>query len=108
MMTIRHLEDSSKLRNQGRRLGRAGMSQRVQSLVLDFIENGGGYKQAMILAGQLKAIATAASCDDYWREQVKKGWDKELYAIHSADSVDPDNDRDFETIAALRTEQRRT
>ena len=80
-MTIRHLEEAKELRKQGKRLGRAGMSQRVIALVDEFTENDNSYKGAMELAGRLKAIAIAAKGDDYWSEQVSKGYHKELYDI---------------------------
>lgn len=103
-MTIRNIEESSMLRNQGRRLGRDGMSQRVERLVLEFIESGGGYKSAMILAGRIKAVATAARCDDYWTEQVDKGWTREMVDIRSVETVDPDDDGDYEVIKRLKAD----
>ena len=75
---ILHLEWAKKLRGQGSKLGREGMSKRVIELVDDFVETGGGYKQAMILAGRLKAITQAAKCDEYWTEQVDKGFHREM------------------------------
>ena len=74
-MSIRTLENSKTLRKAGVRLGREGMSLRVISAVGEF---DGSYKGAMQLAGRLQAIAQMASCDDYWKEQVDKGYRKEL------------------------------
>lgn len=79
-MTILHLEEAKELRKQGDRLGRAGMSQRVLNLVNEFNKDQ-TYKGAMQLAGELKAIAIAAKCDDYWNEQVTKGYRRELFNI---------------------------
>ena len=56
------------------------MSERVITLVNDFIENP-SYKRAMHLAGGLKAIAIAAKCNSYWDEQVTKGYRRELFNI---------------------------
>ena len=80
-MAIIHLKEAKALREQGSRLGRAGMSRRVIHLVKDFIENDGSYKGAMKLAGRLKAIAIAAKCDSYWDEMVGRGYDPELWDI---------------------------
>ncbi|MGI9504732.1 MAG: hypothetical protein ACR2RE_16945 [Geminicoccaceae bacterium] len=100
-MAIRHLEESKNLRAQGARIGRAGMSQRVQRLLLAYLEAGGGYKSAMILAGQMRALAVAAKCDDYWNEQVSKGWTREIYDLSHFDPVDSDEDKDFDRIKIL-------
>lgn len=64
-----------KLRAEGQRLGRAGLSQRVCDLVSEF---DGSYVGAMILAGRLRAIATAAGYDDYWTEKVQNGYWSEV------------------------------
>lgn len=50
------IKDVRKMREEGRRLGRAGLSQRVIDLVGEF---DGSYKGAMELAGRLRVIATA-------------------------------------------------
>ena len=100
-MGIQNIEDAKRLKEHGRRLGRDGMSQRVERLVIDFVENGGGYKAAMILAGRLKAICSAARCDDYWLEQVDKGWTRELSELHGARRIDPDDDVDFDRIREM-------
>ena len=73
-----HLKWAKELREHGKKLGREGMSKRVIELVDDFVKKGGGYKAAMILAGRLKAIGQAAKCDDYWDEQVSKGFHREM------------------------------
>lgn len=80
---ILHFEWAKQLREQGKKLGREGMSQRVIHLIDDFVETGGGYKDAMILAGRLKAIAQAAKCDEYWDEQVNKGFHREMGDLRS-------------------------
>lgn len=68
----------TKLRAEGERLGRAGLSQRVIALVAEF---DGSYKGAMVLAGRLQAIAQAAKHDDYWGEKVNHGYFEEVYAL---------------------------
>jgi hypothetical protein len=79
-MSIYALEVSKKLRVQGKRLGRAGMSERVFTLVDEFNENR-TYKNAIVLAGKLKAIAQASKCDGYWDEKCSIGFRKECEAL---------------------------
>ena len=76
MMSIPALERSKRLRAMGDKLGREGMSERVIAAVREF--DGKSLKGAMILAGRLKAITQMAKCDDYWDEQVEKGFVLEL------------------------------
>jgi hypothetical protein len=73
-MSITRLEWAKELRATGAGLGREGMSLRVISAVSEF---DGSYKGAMQLAGRLKAISQMANADEYWREQVDKGYQKE-------------------------------
>ena len=80
-MSIPHLVEAKELRKQGKRIGRAGMSQRVLILVNDFVKNDGSYKGAMELAGRLRAITIAAKCDDYWSQKVNHGYTNELFDI---------------------------
>ena len=75
---VLHLKWAKELRQEGKRLGRAGMSARVIQVVDEFYGNGPSYKGAMILAGRLKAIAQAAKSDGYWDEQVSKGFHREM------------------------------
>lgn len=76
-MTIQSLERAKTLRVYGVKLGREGMSERVIAAVADF---DGSYKGAMFLAGRLKAVSQMAASDDYWSEQVDKGFVRELRA----------------------------
>ena len=76
-----HLKWAKELRIEGERLGRAGMSERVLAVVVDFANSGMSYKEAMILAGRMKAISHAAKCDGYWDEQVSKGYHREMHDI---------------------------
>jgi hypothetical protein len=73
-MGLTRLEWAKELRATGAELGREGMSLRVIAAVSEF---DGSYKGAMQLAGRLKAISQMANADDYWREQVDKGYQKE-------------------------------
>lgn len=59
----------------GKAVGREGMSEEAIAAVAEF---DGSYKGAMILAGKMKAIAQAAGCDEYWSEQVGKGYHRQL------------------------------
>lgn len=64
------------MKKWGRNIGRAGMSVAAIDAVKDF---DGSYKGVMILAGKMKAIAQAASCDDYWSEKVNRGYHAQLF-----------------------------
>lgn len=79
-MSIMDLERSKTLRGYGTKLGREGMSLRVLGAVAEF---DGSYKGAMILSGRLKAIAQMAKSDDYWDEQVQKGYKLEIELLPS-------------------------
>ncbi len=70
-----------KMQQWGKSVGREGMSERALEAVA---QCDGSYKDVMRLAGRLKAIAQAADCDDYWSEQVSRGYQRELWnAEHS-------------------------
>lgn len=75
-MSIQSLKDWKALKAQGQRLGRDGLSERVNTLVDEFNENR-TYKNAMVLAGRLKAIAQAATFDSYWDEKMSQGYNCE-------------------------------
>lgn len=62
---------NAALKAWGKRVGRAGMSQAA----LDAIAGDHSFKDVMRIAGELKAIAIAAQCDNYWNEQVERGFD---------------------------------
>lgn len=64
------------MRIQGKRLGRAGLAERVFTLVDEFNENR-TYKNAIVLAGKLKAIAMACKFDSYWDEKCSCGFEFE-------------------------------
>lgn len=85
-MSIHSLKISKELRKQGERLGRAGLSERVFTLVDEFNqEHVRSYKNAMVLAGKLKAIAMAAKADGYWDEKVSMGFQSEIYDIENCE-----------------------
>lgn len=79
-MAINDILDAKTLREQGRRLGRGGMSRRVIQLVQEFLIDypDGHYQEAIILAGRLHAISLASRCDDYWGEKSSRGFYMEL------------------------------
>lgn len=79
-MSIQSLKDWKALKTQGERLGRDGLSERVFTLVDEFNENR-TYKNAMVLAGRLKAIAQAATYDSYWDEKMSQGFQFEKYDL---------------------------
>lgn len=72
------IRDFRRMREQGERLGRAGLSQRVVDLIAEF---DGTHKGAMRLAGRMRVIAAAAGYDEYWREQVGCGEQSEMFAL---------------------------
>lgn len=78
---MRRRGDTQALRDQGARLGRAGLAQRVIDLV-DKFQTQPTYIGAIILAGRLSAIADACKCDDYWNEKAQDGWYRELNMLH--------------------------
>lgn len=79
-MAIRSLEIAKSLRLEGKRLGRAGLAERVFTLVDEF-NNNRSYKNAIVLAGKLKAIAQACKYDGYWDEKCSAGFDFEARDI---------------------------
>ena len=78
-MSIKSLQESKSLREAGAKLGREGLSQRVERLISEHRENypEGHYKEAMILAGHIHALVLAAHYDPYWFEQTYKGYKSE-------------------------------
>lgn len=83
-MSTHSIEISRDLREQCGRLGRAGLSQRANDLILEFAKNHptGHYREAIILAGRLRAISLAALGDDYWGEKTDSGfYDEALYGL---------------------------
>lgn len=84
-MAIRDIENAKQLRKQGERLGREGLSQRVNKLVLEFSEKypDGNYREGIMLAGRLHAIFLATDNGDYWREVAERGFYAELRELQS-------------------------
>lgn len=76
-MRVYELEKSRLLRKHGMKIGREGLAVAVIHAINVYQENE-SYKNAMALAGALKAIAQAAKCDEYWTEQVDKGFKWQL------------------------------
>lgn len=68
----------AELRKYGAKVNRKGMSEAVIKEVGNF---DGSYKGAMELCGKLSLIAKAATCDDYWLEQVDRGERKMQFEI---------------------------
>lgn len=88
------LRTSKKLREHGARLGRAGLSQRINDLILGFAKNhpDGHYMEAIKLAGRLHAIALAARADDYWSEKAFMGFHDETFALAKFETRDEGQD----------------
>ena len=68
----------AQLRSYGDKVGREGMALEAQKAINDY---DGSYKGVMELCGKLSLIAQAATCDDYWYEQVKRGERKQEFEI---------------------------
>jgi len=73
--------ETAILKREGERLGRAGLAERAIALVKAF---DGSYKGAIILAGRMRAIATACKYDDYWQEKADEGYRRELCDLRMA------------------------
>jgi len=86
-MSIPQLQWSRRLRKCGERLRRDGLSKRAAQIMVDLVTKSGSYKEAMIAAGRLKAIASAAKYDGYWTEQVDKGFHAELAELEKLAAV---------------------
>lgn len=76
-MTL-HLEWAKRLKKAGATLGRDGLSKRAAAIMVDLVTKSGSYKEAMIAAGRLKAVAAAAKYDGYWTEKVDEGYHTEM------------------------------
>jgi hypothetical protein len=84
-MSISALKIAKQNKTQGQRLGRAGLAERVFTLVDEFNENR-TYKNAIILAGRLKAISQACKFDSYWDEKCSIGFQHECYDLEEIKS----------------------
>ncbi len=76
--------DWKEMRKWGESVGREGMSKAAIKAVDEF---DGSYRGAMIMVGQMKAIAQAAAQDGYWSEQVEKGYHKQLWVAEMANRL---------------------
>jgi len=72
--------DAASLRSAGETLGRDGLSRRVIHLVRMF-KSEPTYKNAIILAGRMQAIAVACRSDDYWHEKAQSGYFTEMHEL---------------------------
>lgn len=81
-MSIQSLKDSKILRQAFERFGRAGISERIEQLVLEFSKEPSYYK-AIHLAGRLRALAMAACADGYWNEKQSIGFQAELWWLQN-------------------------
>jgi hypothetical protein len=79
-MTL-HLKWAKRLKEAGAVLGRDGLSKRAAAIMVELVTKSGSYKEAMIAAGRLKALASAAKYDVYWTEQVDKGFHREMFVL---------------------------
>lgn len=72
--------DPKTLEKAGKALGREGLSLRAIACVERFNADP-SYKNAIILAGELNAIAYACRYDDYWGEKAQIGYTREFLAL---------------------------
>ncbi len=79
-MTL-HLIWAKRLKSAGAVLGRDGLSRRAAAIMVELVTKSGSYKEAMIAAGRLKAVAAAAKYDSYWTEKVEDGFHKEMHFL---------------------------
>ena len=81
-MSIRNLEIWKECQAEGKRLGRAGLAERIFALVDEFNKPEiRSYKNAIVLAGRMKAIAMACSFDGYWDEKCSTGFHQERHDL---------------------------
>lgn len=81
-MTL-HLQWAARLKQAGAVLGRDGLSNRAAVVMKELVSKSGSYKEAMIAAGRLKAIAAAAKYDGYWAGEVDEGYQREMAWLES-------------------------
>ncbi|MEK6772357.1 MAG: hypothetical protein AABY64_00330 [Bdellovibrionota bacterium] len=94
-MSIQSLKDWKDLKKCGERLKRQGLSERVFTLVDEFNKpENRSYKNAMVLAGRLKAIAQAATFDSYWDEKMSAGFQFEKQDLEHCSPIGTLPERD--------------
>ena len=68
----------NKKRDAGRVLGRGGISAEIIKLC-KIVAESENYKEAIKIAGQIKVLAEAATCDGYWRGKMNEGITKQEF-----------------------------
>lgn len=61
------------IKKAGAHLGRKGLSKRVLEITEELVK-APSYKEAITVAGRMKALAIAAEYDHYWDEKMTKGF----------------------------------
>lgn len=81
---------SKQLRADGTRLGRKGLAERIIALVNQYKHDypEGHYKEGVILAGRLHAIALACRFDPYWEEKALLGFQHECSDLRGLEAPD--------------------
>lgn len=74
MTDIKHY---NTLKKYGEKLGREEISKRIMILAKDILEQN-SYKNAIIAAGHIKALAQACNFDCYWSEKINIGYMHEV------------------------------
>ena len=72
-MSLQDIKDAKEMKVTGKLLGREGIAIFAQRCVAEYLEDP-SYKNVLQLAGALKTVCQAAKFDDYWDEQVWKGY----------------------------------
>lgn len=78
-MSIRSIEESKTLREAGKILGRAGVSERAIEIAKEIAANPGDYFRAVKGIGQMHALFVACRFDTYWTEKRNSGYYDEFY-----------------------------
>lgn len=76
-MAIKSIEDSKDLQAWGEMLGREGIAKAIIELCKEVatLEH---HKNAVTVAGKIRALTEAAKYDCYWREFVQDGFEYQL------------------------------
>jgi len=73
-MAIQSIEDSKKLREYCKKLGREGVAKRIIEIAEDIVKKEGAYQSTLKNAGMIRALAMGACEDCYWGEKQWLGF----------------------------------
>ena len=81
-MGIHTLEIAKKLKQDGKKLGREKLAERVLFCVNKMLKDQ-HYQGVIEFVGRMKAIAQACNFDDYWSEKSQNGFYKEVDDLYT-------------------------